>query len=53
MRDEAGAFRVIYTARLADAVYVLHAFQKKTQTTSNRDIDLAKAQFAELTRGDR
>ena len=53
VRDEAGAFRVIYTARLADAVYVLHAFQKKTQTTSKRDIDLAKARFAELTRGDR
>ena len=52
-RDEAGTFRVIYTARLADAVYVLHAFQKKTQTTSKRDIDLAKARFAELTRGDR
>ena len=53
VRDEAGAFRVIYTARLADAVYVLHAFQKKTQTTSKRDIDLAKTRFAELTRGDR
>ena len=44
---------MIYTARLADAVYVLHAFQKKTQTTSKRDIDLAKVRFAELTRGDR
>ena len=32
--DETGTFRVIYTARLADAVYVLHAFQKKTQTTA-------------------
>ena len=30
--DEAGTFRVIYTARLADAVYVLHAFQKKSKT---------------------
>lgn len=27
--DDAGTFRVIYTARLADAVYVLPAFQKK------------------------
>lgn len=53
VRDEAGVFRVIYTARLADAVYVLHAFQKKTPATSKRDIDLAKARFAELTRGDR
>lgn len=38
--DDAGAFRVIYTARRADAVYVLHAFQKKTRATSKRDLDL-------------
>jgi phage-related protein len=49
--DDAGTFRVIYTARLRDAVYVLHAFQKKTQTTSKRDIDTAKARFAQLLKG--
>ena len=49
--DDAGTFRVIYTARLADAVHVLHAFQKKTQTTSKRDIEIAKARFAQLVRG--
>lgn len=48
--DESGTHRVIYTARLADAVYVLHAFQKKTQATAKRDIDLAKARFIELMR---
>ncbi len=48
VRDETGAFRVVYTARLADAVYVLHAFQKKTQTTAKRDIDLAAERFKEL-----
>ncbi len=48
VRDGTGAYRVIYTARLADAVYVLHAFQKKTQATSKRDIDLAKQRFALL-----
>jgi phage-related protein len=50
--DESGTFRVIYTARLADAVYVLHAFQKKTQGTSKRDIEMAKARFTQLMRGD-
>jgi len=35
---------------LADAVYVLHAFQKKTQATSKRDIELAKQRFAFLSR---
>jgi phage-related protein len=34
IKDHAGAFRVIYVATFADAVYVLHAFQKKTQATS-------------------
>jgi phage-related protein len=51
--DDAATFRVIYTARLTDAVYVLHAFQKKTQTTAKRDIDTAKARFAQLMRGDK
>lgn len=50
VRDDTGAYRVIYTARLADAVYVLHAFQKKTQATSKRDIELAKQRFALLSR---
>lgn len=49
--DEAGTFRVIYTARLADAIYVLHAFQKKTQTTAKREIEVAGARFNQLTRG--
>lgn len=49
--DDSGTYRVIYTARLADAVYVLHAFQKKTQTTAKRDIALAKKRYAELTGG--
>jgi phage-related protein len=48
IRDDAGTFRVIYTARLADAVFVLHAFQKKTQRTSQRDIEMGKARFREM-----
>ena len=51
--DDAGTFRVIYTARLVDAVYVLHAFQKKTQTTAKRDIDIAKTRFAQLMRSEK
>lgn len=50
IRDESGIYRVIYTARLADAVYVLHAFQKKSQATSKRDLEIAKRQFALLKR---
>lgn len=50
VRDDTGAYRVVYTARLSDAVYVLHAFQKKTRATPKRDIDLAKARFLQLKR---
>lgn len=49
IREEGGAFRVIYVARFADCVYVLHAFQKKTQKTERGDIALARRHFAEIT----
>jgi phage-related protein len=39
---------VIYTARICDTAVVLHAFQKKTQTTSKRDIELARARWSQL-----
>lgn len=41
IREAAGAFRVIYLASLGEEVVVLHAFQKKTQGTSQHDVDLA------------
>ena len=46
--DEAGTYRVIYTARFADVVVVLHAFQKKTQATPKREIELARERWAQL-----
>jgi phage-related protein len=49
--DDSGAYRVIYLARRAEAVYVLHAFQKKTQATSRKDIDMAKKRLAQLPGG--
>lgn len=48
IRDKAGVFRVVYVATFAEAVYVLHAFQKKTQMTSLLDIRLAASRFREL-----
>lgn len=45
-----GAFRVIYVAKFAAAVYVLHCFQKKTQRTRVSDIDLATRRYRELVR---
>ncbi len=40
-----GAWRVLYVAKFQAAVYVLHAFQKKTQQTAREDIDLAKKRY--------
>ncbi|MBB5215177.1 type II toxin-antitoxin system RelE/ParE family toxin [Parapusillimonas granuli] len=48
IRDSAGAFRVIYVARFADAVYVIHCFQKKSAKTSKADIDLASKRYRNL-----
>jgi len=41
IKDE-GQFRVIYVAKFKEAVFVLHAFQKKSQKTSPQDIEAAK-----------
>ena len=46
--DEAGTFRVIYLAKLADAVYVLHCFQKKTKEIGQKDINLARKRYKDL-----
>lgn len=45
LRDVSGGFRVICVARFADAVYVLHCFQKKTQKTGKTDLDMAMQRY--------
>jgi len=34
-----------------EAVYVLHAFQKKTQATPQKDLAIAKKRFGQLLGG--
>ncbi|MEX1147400.1 MAG: type II toxin-antitoxin system RelE/ParE family toxin [Sphingomonadales bacterium] len=48
VRDADGAFRVIYVAKLADAIHVLHCFQKKGQKTSKADLDIATRRYRTL-----
>ncbi len=43
-----GQFRVIFVTKFADTVYVLHAFQNKTQKTRKQDIDAAKHALKQL-----
>ena len=51
IRDEAGQFRVIYIAKLKDVVYVLHCFQKKTQRTALKDLEISNKRLRELLQG--
>lgn len=44
-------YRVIYTAKLMNAVYVLHAFWKMSQRMETIDIELARRRLKELSRG--
>lgn len=41
-------YRLIYVAKFAESVYVLHAFIKKTQKTAPEDVELAQRRFASL-----
>ena len=43
-----GEWQIIYVANIRDAIYVLHAFQKKTQKTSQRDIELARKRYKQI-----
>lgn len=43
-----GTYRVLYVAKFKEAVYVLHIFKKTTETISQKDIDIAKANYKEI-----
>lgn len=48
IRGDDGAFRILYVAKFADAIYVLHCFEKKTRTTAKADLALATSRYREL-----
>ena len=48
IKESSGNYRVIYLANLEDAVYVLHAFRKKTQKTRKTDVDLARKRLKKI-----
>lgn len=50
IRDEDGQYRVVYVANLGNTVYVLHAFQKKSQKTAKPDIALIKQRLIAVKR---
>lgn len=46
--DDKRTFRAFYVTKYEEAVYVLHAFEKKTQKTPKKEIDIAKKRYREL-----
>jgi phage-related protein len=43
-----GEWRVLYVAKFDDAVYVLHAFQKKSRKTGREDIEIARQRYRQI-----
>lgn len=43
-------YRVLYIAKFAEGVYVLHVFGKKTRRTSKPDLDVARTRLSALAR---
>ena len=48
IKEQGGIFRIMYVAKFQNKIYVLHAFQKKTQKTRKQDIDIAKARYSAI-----
>lgn len=48
VQESSGAFRCIYLATRPEGLHVLHCFQKKTQKTSQQDLDLARRRFRSI-----
>jgi phage-related protein len=48
LRDASGAFRLIYIAKFQEAIYVLHCFNKKSQQTAAKDIELSRNRLKQL-----
>jgi phage-related protein len=48
IRERSGAFRVIYVAKGARSVFILHCFQKKTQRTAKLDVETARERYKSL-----
>jgi phage-related protein len=52
-RHRTDTYRAVYTAHFAEAIYVLHVFQKKSKhgiATPKPDMDLIKRRYAEAER---
>jgi phage-related protein len=51
IKDEYGIARIFYVTKVVDAVYVLHCFEKKTEKTDRRDLEIGKQRYKGLMEG--
>ena len=47
-RDKAGQVRVIYYIKKGEAIYLVHAFRKKTQAIPRRELDIIRKRLKEI-----
>jgi phage-related protein len=45
-----GEFRLLFVSHFTDAIYVLHAFQKRSRKTSRNDLAIARARLRQIVR---
>jgi len=50
--DDGNTYRVMYLAKFEERIYVLHSFQKKTQKTRQKDIDIAKVRYKAIVKSE-
>ena len=50
IRETSGIYRVMYVAKFEEAIYVLHCFRKKTETTAKHYKDVAEARYRAIVR---
>jgi len=47
---ESGTYRAMYITKVATKIVILHCFQKKTRTTSSKDLDIARTRYKDFMR---
>ncbi len=50
IREPRGIYRVVYVAEFNERMFVLHCFQKKSQKTSSRDLEICRRRYKELAK---
>ncbi|MCY4644518.1 MAG: type II toxin-antitoxin system RelE/ParE family toxin [Bacteriovoracales bacterium] len=48
VRDKKGEFRAIYFVKIRDAIYILHAFRKKTQKMPQKEKNVILKRIREI-----